>query len=424
MLADSLNQEQQANKRMSDTWAVLLSIGIFLTVNNIIYNVLFIILGSAADLKGYSEPQIGFLGTAYLIGQMVANLSSVLWVRKLNWKLMIGLATVVSVLSLYAAAFVDYNGFLILLTITGLACGTAQACVMCCISGLKDPSKAYSLGLALQVIVAGAVIYFLQLHITPNYGYSGLLFTIAGLFALSLFFLLSMPSTDDRTSTAVEGSKSSKVAARFSMPSIIALSGIAIYFIGQTGVWGFLERIAVSKNMDYEFIGIVLGAVLVLCSLGAFLAMKVGSRFGILKPMILGIGLFFISVILWVISDNKWMYALSALIYASAWNFCLPYQLLAVNKTDKDGRYAAMIPAFQSIGGAAGPAMAGILIFDGNFNYVYLMAIFTALASLVIFWMVTKRHSADDAVEELNLKAAQEEAQIAANKQQLSSSTN
>jgi MFS family permease len=397
MLESSLNQEQVINQKTYDSWAILISIGVFLTVNNLIYNVLFIILGSAADLKGYTDQQIGLLGTTYLIGQTIANLSSVLWVRKLNWKLMVGLSTIASVLALYASAFVDYNGFLILLAITGLACGVAQACVMCCISGLQNPTKAYSLGLGLQVVVAGIVIYFLQLHVTPNYGYSGLLYTIAGLFAASLLFIVAMPSTDDRTEIKVEqsDSKHNRTSSAVSIPSLIALGGIGVYFIGQTGIWGFLERIAVSKNMDNEFIGIVLGAVLVLCSLGAFLAIKVGGRFGILKPMMFGIGLFFISIVLWVISDNKWLYALSALIYASAWNFCLPYQLLAVNKTDKDGRYAAMIPAFQSIGGAVGPAMAGILIFEGSFNYVYLLAIFTTLTSLIIFWMVTKRHSTE-----------------------------
>lgn len=398
MLENSLNQEQVINQKTYDSWAILISIGVFLTVNNLIYNVLFIILGSAADLKGYTDQQIGLLGTTYLIGQTIANLSSVLWVRKLNWKLMVGLSTIASVLALYASAFVDYNGFLILLAITGLACGVAQACVMCCISGLQNPTKAYSLGLGLQVVVAGIVIYFLQLHVTPNYGYSGLLYTIAGLFAASLLFIVAMPSTDDRTEIKVEksDSKHNRTSSAVSIPSLIALGGIGVYFIGQTGIWGFLERIAVSKNMDNEFIGIVLGAVLVLCSLGAFLAIKVGGRFGILKPMMFGIGLFFISIVLWVISDNKWLYALSALIYASAWNFCLPYQLLAVNKTDKDGRYAAMIPAFQSIGGAVGPAMAGILIFEGSFNYVYLLAIFTTLVSLIIFWMVTKRHSTEE----------------------------
>mgnify|MGYP000384697542 CR=1 FL=1 len=422
MSGNSLSKEQEVDSKFNDTWAVLLSIGIFLTVNNIIYNVLFIILGSAADLKGYTDQQIGFLGTAYLLGQMVANLSSVLWVRKLNWKLMIGLATVVSVVALYASAFVGYNGFLLLLTITGLACGTAQACVMCCISGLKDPSKAYSLGLGLQVVVAGAVIYFLQLHITPNYGYSGLLYTIAALFAFSLLFLITMPSTDDRSLNKVSstGTTTNKTESAVSIPSLIALGGIGIYFIGQTGIWGFLERIAVAKNMENDFIGIILGAVLVLCSLGAFAAIKVGNRFGIIKPMIFGIGLFFLSLVLWVVSDNKWLYALSALIYASAWNFCLPYQLLAVNKTDKDGRYAAMIPAFQSIGGAVGPAMAGILIFDGNFNYVYLLAIFTTLASLVIFWIVSKKHRAEAASSTLNRKAEL----LLAEENQLPSSSN
>lgn len=388
-----LNNEKLNKKKVSDSLAIVLSVCSILSVNNVIYNVLFIILGSAAELKGYTAKEIGLLGTAYLLGQVFANFSSVLWVRKLNWKWVIGCSTLVSILSLYFSSFANYYQFLVLLTITGLASGTALACVMCCISGLKDPTRAYSFGLILQVFFAGAAIYALQVYVTPSFGYAGLLYTIAGLYAFSFLFLSYMPSTDNRGKEKA-ANKASTIQAngKVSIPSIVALLGIACYFIGQTGIWGFLERIAVSKNMDNEFIGIVLGAVLVLCSLGAIAAMKVGNSMGQLRPMVIGIVLFCLSIILWVVTDNKWIYSISALLYASVWNFVLPYQLMAVSKLDKDGRYVAMIPAFQSLGGAAGPAIIGVLVIGNNFNYAYLFAIFTTLLSFSFFWFVNKKH--------------------------------
>ncbi|SEK34455.1 Predicted arabinose efflux permease, MFS family [Colwellia chukchiensis] len=391
------HQKQNSNKykKLKDPLAMLLGVTIFLSINNLIYNVLFIVLGSAAELKGYSVQQIGLLGSVYLAGQVVANFSSVLWVRRLNWKHVIGYATAISVISLCLAAFANYLMFLILLAITGLASGAALACVMCCISGMKNPARAYSLGLILQMLIAGAVTYVLQVYITPDFGYSGLLYSIAGVFALTLLFVKTIPSTDTRGQQAsAELNTSTKKQAPVSLGAIFALFGIAFYFMSQTGIWGFLERIGDSKNMDGEFIGITLGVVLILCSLGAAIAMKVGNRLGIISPMFIGILLTTLSLFLWYVSDDKWVYSFAALIFASVWNFCLPYQLLAVTQTDTDGRYAAMIPAFQSVGGALGPVMVGVLVFNNNYNYVYLMAFATTVISFIIFWLVVRHHKA------------------------------
>jgi len=389
------NQSTDKYKKLKDPLALLLGVTIFLSINNLIYNVLFIVLGSAAELKGYSVQEIGLLGSVYLAGQVIANFSSVLWVRRLNWKVVIGYSTAISVLSLCLASFANYTLFLVLLGITGLASGAALACVMCCISGMKNPARAYSLGLILQMLIAGVVTYVLQVYITPDFGYSGLLYSIAGVFALTLLFVKTIPSTDARGIKANdEINTGTKKKAPVSLGAIFALFGIAFYFMSQTGIWGFLERIGNSKNMDGEFIGITLGVVLILCSVGAAIAMKVGNRIGIISPMFIGILFSTFALLLWYISDDKWVYSIAALIFASVWNFCLPYQLLAVTQTDTDGRYAAMIPAFQSVGGAMGPAMVGVLVFNDNYNYVYLMAFATTVISFLIFWFVVRQHKA------------------------------
>lgn len=396
-MEDNLTNEKNSDEfKLKDSITLLLGVVIFMTINNLIYNVLFIILGSAADLKGYSLQQIGLLGSVYLSGQVIANFSSIFWVRRFNWKYTIACSTIVSIVSLYLASFADYSLFLILLTITGLASGTALACVMCCISGMKNPTKAYSLGIILQMIVAGSVTYLLQVYITPSFSYEGLLYCIAALFFCTLPFVMVMPNTDSRKKTdepCAEGTVKNNPS--ISISSLIALFGIAFFFMSQTGIWGFLERIAAIKNMDKDFIGITLGTVLILCSLGAAIAIKVGKRFGILKPMFIGILFSILALFLWYISDNKWVYSLAALIFASAWNFCLPYQLLAVSQKDKDGRYAAMIPAFQSVGGAMGPVMVGLIVINDNYDYVYLMALITTLISFVMFWLVNKKHKSN-----------------------------
>lgn len=86
------------------------------------------------------------------------------------------------------------------------------------------------------------------------------------------------------------------------------------------------------------------------------------NKLGVLRPLIFGIILFLLSLTLWVGSDDS---------------------------------YAAMNPGFQSIGGAAGPAMVGMMIINGSLNYVYLLALFTTFLSFALFWFINLKHRAE-----------------------------
>jgi len=374
-----------------------------LTVNNLVYNTLFIILGALATQREYDEKQIGFLGSAFLFGQLIANLSGALWVNKVDWRLAVGGSGVACALFMAGAAFVNYTTLIGFYLLAGSMTGVALSCAFCHMSGMQNPVRAYSISLIMQCLVAGAVILILQSYILPRFGFAGLSYTIAATFALAIFSAPWLPkgvegdtakkhlaTADARLeSTPKATTKAIRLLSKDSILPMLGLLAIAVYFLGQTSIWAFIERIGNTKGFDASSIGSMSAAVLILCSLGAWAASITGQRLGNIKPLFIGTIGFLVAIIVLYYSDSRLGYFLSFLLYASAWNYVLPYQLLMVSQGEKNSVYASIIPAFQSVGASAGPAVVGLLVVGGN-SYVpaYLLAISTAIFSLAIFLVV------------------------------------
>jgi|GEM_PF-1766741 len=374
-----------------------------LTVNNLVYNTLFIILGAMATQRGYDEKQIGFLGSAFLFGQLIANLSGALWVNKVDWRLAVGGSGIACALFMAGAAFVNYTTLIGFYLLAGSMTGVALSCAFCHMSGMQNPVRAYSISLIMQCLVAGAVILLLQSYILPKFGFIGLSYTIAATFILAIFTAPWLPKgideeTNKHQSASVEATpktpsqataKGAHLISKDSILPMLGLVAIAVYFLGQTSIWAFIERIGHTKGFDANSIGTMSAAVLILCSLGAWAASITGQRLGNIKPLFIGTIGFLVAIIVLYYSDSRLGYFLSFLLYASAWNYVLPYQLLMVSQGHKNSVYASIIPAFQSVGASAGPAVVGLLVVGGN-SYVpaYLLAISTAIFSLVIFLVV------------------------------------
>jgi len=374
-----------------------------LTVNNLVYNTLFIILGALATQRGYDEKQIGFLGSAFLFGQLIANLSGALWVNKVDWRLAVGGSGVACALFMAGAAFVNYTTLIGFYLLAGSMTGVALSCAFCHMSGMQNPVRAYSISLIMQCLVAGAVILILQSFILPRFGFAGLSYTIAATFALAIFSAPWLPKSaeGDRAkkhlatadtkleSTPKAATKAIRLLSKDSILPMLGLLAIAVYFLGQTSIWAFIERIGNTKGFDASSIGSMSAAVLILCSLGAWAASITGQRLGNIKPLFIGTIGFLVAIIVLYYSNSRLGYFLSFLLYASAWNYVLPYQLLMVSQGEKNSVYASIIPAFQSVGASAGPAVVGLLVVGGN-SYVpaYLLAISTAIFSLAIFLVV------------------------------------
>ena len=381
------------NQGQSSSTAAYIAIAAFLTVNNLVYNALPIILGGLATQRGFDESEIGLLGSAFLAGQMLTNITGPLWVGKVNWKITVSIAMVVFAISMSLSAHVDFSMIALLYLFAGGMTGISLACMFCLISNMGNPVRAYSMALISQCVIAGVLVIVLQSFVLPLYGLEGLSYLIAALILVALVFVGWVPKN---LKTQLEGNykvndserdnENSKFKTHFSIWAFVGLIGITIYYTGQTGVWAFVERIGTSRSFDPDFIGVVAAGSLILSGLGAWAADLTGTKFGNFKPLVFGILAFIIAMIILAATADKYLYFLAIIIYSSAWNYMTPFQLLVVKRADTSGTYASMIPAFQAIGSSIGPVAVGFLIIDGGgYLSAYIMAITLAFICLLFF---------------------------------------
>jgi predicted MFS family arabinose efflux permease len=69
-----------------------------------------------------------------------------------------------------------------------------------------------------------------------------------------------------------------------------------------------------------------------------------------------------------------WYFAASCCLGFS-WAFCLPYFQSLMASLDPDGSSIAAGSSAATIGGAAGPAIAALIIGDGHYQYVFMLSI-------------------------------------------------
>ncbi len=381
-----MNQSQNSSK------AAYIAIAAFLTVNNLVYNTLPIILGGLATQRGFDESEIGFLGSVFLAGQMLTNITGPLWVGKVNWKMTVSVSMALCAVLMAISAHVDFTMIAITYVIAGGMTGIALACMFCQISNMDNPVRAYSISLIAQCVIAGVLVIVFQSYILPVFGLEGLSYLIAFMFLISIAFIVSVPKNLatqllSKGKNELEKQDVALFKTSFSFWAFVGLTGIVIYYTGQTGVWAFVERIGNSRGFDADFIGVVAAGSLILSGLGAWAADITGDKFGNFKPLVFGIVVFIISMIILAVTADKYLYFLAIILYSCAWNYMLPYQLLVVKRADRSGTYTSMIPAFQAIGSALGPVSIGLLIVDGGgYLGAYLIAIAMAIICLLFFW--------------------------------------
>ncbi|WP_019530615.1 MFS transporter [Dasania marina] len=362
----------------------LIALCVFLSINNVIFNILPIVLGTASISLNLSDDNIGFIGSIFLLGTTLANLSSIYWVNRCNWQKFLLANSILTCALLFLASLSSYQELVILFFIIGLCSGSALACVFCAIAAQPKPEKIYGIGLGMQVSMAGLVIFILQFEFISILGFEGLMLSLAGIFLVASTIAFAFPSLGSGQNNPK--ANKNKGRSTWALAMLIPLTGIAIYFLGQTAIWAFLQRIGDAKSLDHNYISYTIALVLILCSLGAFAASWLGTRLGRNIPLLIASALFIGSIAGLYLFDSAAAYFIAVLVYSCAWNFALPYQLLAVNAADPSGKMASLIPTFQNIGGTLGPGIGGVLITQsGNQSTLYIMTVATTVLCLFFF---------------------------------------
>ena len=108
---------------------------------------------------------------------------------------------------------------------------------------------------------------------------------------------------------------------------LLALLGILLMNVGQSGLWAFSERLGVRSGLSTEAVGAVFG-VSALLGLGvAALAAALGTRYGRLQPLALGISAYLASGLVLIAVPREAPFIAANVAWGFAFYFTLPYLL-------------------------------------------------------------------------------------------------
>ena len=157
-----------------------------------------------------------------------------------------------------------------------------------------------------------------------------------------------------------------------------------VYFIGQGGIWSFLERWGLQQGLDLSGIATALSLSLIGGVCGGLTAAWLDIRLGRLLPLSSAIILAIGSILLFRYTDSFMSFVIAAFIYNFVNNFGHPYILGLTSSIDKSSRLTVLSGALHTGGQATGPFIIGMLVTDTEF----VNALWVGIAMFGLTWVI------------------------------------
>ncbi len=349
-----------------------------------LFGILPLLLGAVADRFQLNEEQAGSVAMAYFGGYFIATLTSIVWIRRLNWKLVafVGLLLIAGGM-LFSALNTSYGMVLGGIVVAGIGGGVAYALSAGMVSDMHDPDRKFAIKLIPEQVVPAILLIVLPAYVITLWGLSGMLFCVAGVTLVLALFILWVPAKG-RSHVVVETSRGKTSPLVF-----VSLVALLFYFGGIAGVWAFLERIANEGNMDPTLVGNLLALALVSTIIGPVVAAILGDRIGRILPQIIGTLIVLFCFVFLAGEITAMKYGIVMALLPGAWYFVIAYQMGVIADADTTGRYAALMASALGLGAFFGGPIVGTVAGSSGFTAAYIFAGATAvIGAAASCWVV------------------------------------
>lgn len=332
-----------------------------------------LIVGGVVDTLGFTNQQAGFISAADTGGMGLLSALSIFWARKFDWRKTGALGIFLMVVAnLLSAEVSDFWSLFFLRFLDGCGGGILISVGLACQSDYKNPGRAFSLFVGLEMFVNGT-IYYVMPHIMQNYGLASLMWVIAAIATTGIVALFWLPGYGlDRTEKRQATNNALLVWA-------VALLGALFFYMSQGGVWAFLERIGAAAGIGSAEIGeafVISFIPGIIGALGATWFIDVLGRFRTLAIIFVGE----VACLYMLTLDVDYLSFLIVLcLFEFCWSMSLPLLMSAFTKLDVSGRLVLLLFATAKLGYTLGPALMGVVFVGQDF----LPAIFLGLALCV-----------------------------------------
>jgi predicted MFS family arabinose efflux permease len=230
------------------------------------------------------------------------------------------------------------------------------------------PDRCFGVLMIVQSTLGGIGSMYLP-RLVPEFGAPILFFAFAALSTAALIVLPFLPAY------AVERVGVSRIfdalpEARSWRGLSLALGAVFLFQTGNFAVNGYLIELGRANGFALNFITTAIGIAHWLATLGALLVVIIGTRWGRLAPIVIGILAFLLGTLAFRWSAVPAVFATACIATAIAVFFVIPYLLGLCAEFDRGGRAVALAGLFSKLGIASGPLLTATLLAAGATSYV------------------------------------------------------
>lgn len=379
-----------SDKNDRNNWRAVLAAILLAKAAIATFSIAPFLLGSYVDYVGLTTRQASQVLSVEIFSIAIANVCAALfWIHKArcrSWA--IRLLLVLLVLNISCVFAGDFNALLVLRSAVGLTEGSLLAIGFGLLSASRRPDRSFGLMFAVSLTVGATNVRILPLYLETA-GATGLFINLA-LYAVAALLCSQWITRDriiDKDPHSAVTSKPVTVAGKAAFPAIaliFLLIANYVYFIGQGGVWSFLERWGLQQGLDLAGIATALSLSLIGGVGGGLTAAWLDIRIGRLVPLSSAIILAIGSILLFRYTDSFINFVIAACVFNFVNNFGHPYILGLASSIDKSSRLTVLSGALHTGGQATGPFIIGMLVTDTDF----VNALWLGIGVFALTWFI------------------------------------
>lgn len=368
----------------------------------VVYYLLPIWAGVFTETFGFNHRQVGWLLSADMLTNTLAAFSARYWIHRVYWRRVLPLTVLVTILPNFLCALTEtFEVFLLLRYIAGLGAGALVAFMYATVAASKNPDREFAYAMSLQVAL-GALFLNGSAWLWINWG-AGSIFVLCGLAALlPLLCFSSIPRVNPLGEHVPEANVTNDKSTRISLVVFIGLLAVCLFFASMNSIWSFMERVGDAEGFSREFIAKVLSFSLFFSFAGALVPAWLAGR--VKRIITISSGYLFLLFAIYAMGQHPpaISYALALCVYNFFYSFVIPFQSGWIASLDDSGRTAVLLPAFQGVGIAAGPLLAGLVIVGEEYANVIYVSMTLLVCSFFLYYLMYRRAGSDSATHLLS----------------------
>jgi len=345
-----------------------------------------VIVGALVEGYGLSEGQVGYHSATGMAGGIVAAILVSVLINRANRRTLLLAGLIIGIVSNALSALTsDFNQLLALAFASGIGGGMIYSLGIALLAGTEHTGKNFSILLFAQGVFGGIELFFL-----PQIAE---VFSTAGVFmALAMAFVLMLPLVGfigKHSQLKEEALEQDNPLPSNKLAPWLALLSVFFFYIAVGSFWTYVERLGVSAKLNSDTITSALTIGNLLALIGCMAAYWLSERVGQAKPLLVGLACLAITFSVLGQNINEAIYLISMFTFFLLWNFIDIFQLGTLSQIGHSGRHVALVPAFQSIGTAIGPALSGALLANGwSLSGIMMLDSITTLIAFILFILV------------------------------------